>query len=92
MFIKVLRPIQNKWICCIPELSTDFLQRFVRSYHFQLLKNPIFLRSEILLNETSMEFCFLDILTKPKACITHSSTILTLTGSFLSYPNRNGQA
>ena len=31
----------------------------------------------------------LDILTKPKACITHFPVILTLTGTFLSYPNGN---
>ena len=39
--------------------------------------NPIFLHSEIWVHEISIKFCFLDILTKPKACITHSSAILT---------------
>ena len=38
---------------------------------------PILLHSEILINEISMKFCFLDILTKPKLCITHSSAILS---------------
>ena len=33
----------------------------------------------------STEFCFLGILTKPKACITYSSAILTLMGTFLSF-------
>jgi len=35
------------------------------------------------------QLSFLDILTKPKACITHSSAILTLTDTFLSYANTN---
>ena len=38
-----------------------------------------------------VDFVFLHILTKPKACITHSSAILTLTGTCLGpNPNPNG--
>jgi len=38
---------------------------------------PHFFTLWISLNEISTKFCFLDILTKPKACIAHSSAILT---------------
>ena len=37
------------------------------------------------LSEISMKFCFLDILIKPKSCITQSSAILTLTDTFQSF-------
>ena len=39
--------------------------------------NLIFLQSEVFLNEISMTFCSLDIITNPKACTTHSSAMLT---------------
>jgi len=37
---------------------------------------PFFYTFEIFLNDILTKICFLDILTKPKACITHSSAIL----------------
>ena len=37
--------------------------------------NPIFLHSEIFLNEISKKYCFLGILTKPKACVTNYSVL-----------------
>ena len=39
---------------------------------------PFFLHSDIFLNDILTKFCFVkQNLTKPKACITHSSPILT---------------
>ena len=42
-----------------------------------LLAQPHFFTLLILFKGISMKFCFLDILTKPKAYITHSSAFLT---------------
>ena len=47
--------------------------------------NPIFLHYEMFLNENSTKFRFLDILTKPKVRKTHSSAILTITGTVLGF-------
>ena len=46
---------------------------------------PFFLHSKIFLNEISTKFCFFGYPTKSKACITHYTAILTLTGTFLTF-------
>ena len=49
-----------------------YKKKIIYIYNFYV-KN----HSEIFLNEISIKFCFMDILTKPKAYITRSSVILT---------------
>ena len=84
---RIISYYHNKHLC-LPQPQTIRVRRRVPGRKFQ--PNPICRHSEMFSYENTTKFCFLDILTEHNACMSHSWTILTRTGTFLSFPNPNG--
>ena len=89
MFIQLLTMICHECMLTYEVLLYSKTQKicFIAN---QTVMGPTPFSYTLKINEISIKFCFLDILTKPKACITHSFAILTLIDNFVSYSNPNG--